>query len=130
MNFTLHHVAVQTANLDRALYFYRDLLGLPVIKSEVSPKGRKIVWLKAGNGRLELYGGKPGQALSSRWNEAGVGPLSLGFLVPDLDRTVSLLREAGVRVIKDPYEPVAGERAAMVGGPEGEEIVLLEKPVE
>ncbi|MBI3351056.1 MAG: hypothetical protein HY036_00610 [Nitrospirae bacterium] len=67
------------------MFFFQNILGFPVIKKEVSSKGRRIVWLKAGDGRLELYGGKPSQSLNSKWNENGIGPLSLGFFVPNLD---------------------------------------------
>ena len=95
----------------------------------MSPKGRRIAWLKAGEGRLEIYGGKPSQTLNSEWNENGIGPLSLGFIVPDLDRAVLRLKKQNVPIIKEPYEPVKGERAAMISGPDGEEIVLLEKEV-
>jgi lactoylglutathione lyase len=129
MEFRFHHVAIQSANLEKSLLFYEKILGLSVLKREVSPKGRVIVWLKAGEGRLELYGGKPGQTLNERWDENGLGPLSLGFIIHDLDQAVRNLKTAKVPILKAPYEPVPGERAAMISGPDGEEIVLLEKPV-
>lgn len=129
MKFQLHHIAIQSRNLDKSLQFYQNVLGMSVLKKELSPKGRVIFWLKAGEGRIELYGGKPGQNLSQSWNKNGVGPLSLGLIVADLDHAVDELRALNVPIVKDPYEPVAGERAAMIAGPDGEEIVLLEKPV-
>ncbi|MBI1823155.1 MAG: VOC family protein [Nitrospirae bacterium] len=129
MKFRLHHIAIQCGNLEKSLLFYEKLLELPVMKREVSPKGRMIVWLRAGDGCLELYGGKPGQTLKREWDSNGVGPLSLGLIVGDLDLAVRKLKSANVSIVKPPYEPVPGERAAMVSGPDGEEIVLLEKPV-
>jgi catechol 2,3-dioxygenase-like lactoylglutathione lyase family enzyme len=129
MEFKLHHIAIQTRDLDKSLLFYQDLLGMPELKREITPKGRVVVWLKAGEGRLELYAGKPGQKLSPKWNQDGIGPLSLGLIVPDLDRAVQYLKALDVSIVKVPYEPVPGERAAMISGPDGEEIVLLEKPV-
>ncbi|MBI1820832.1 MAG: VOC family protein [Nitrospirae bacterium] len=129
MEFRLHHIAIQSRDLDKSLFFFQNILGFPVIKKEVSSKGRRIVWLKAGDGRLELYGGKPSQSLNSKWNENGIGPLSLGFFVPNLDLAVLRLKEQNVVILKEPYEPVKGERAAMITGPDGEEIVLLEKEV-
>ncbi|MBI1819361.1 MAG: VOC family protein [Nitrospirae bacterium] len=129
LEYRLHHIAIQTRDMEKSLYFYGVVLGLKVIKKEVSPKGRAIVWFMAGEGRIELYGGKPSQPLNRGWNENSVGPVSLGFLVASIDRTVQALRDQGVPVLKEPYEPVPGERAAMISGPDGEEIVLLEKPV-
>lgn len=129
LEYRLHHIAIQTRDMEKSLYFYGSVLGLKVIKKEVSPKGRAIVWFMAGEGRIELYGGKPSQPLNRGWNENSVGPLSIGFLVASIDRTVQVLKDQGVPLLKDPYEPVPGERAAMISGPDGEEIVLLEKSV-
>ncbi len=128
-SFNLHHIALQARDVEKTLAFYRDLLGFSVLKEETSPKGRRIFWLSRGGTRIELYGGKPGQPLSDRWNENGIGPLSLGLLVDDLDRAVDHLQSRGVRILKTPYEPVPGERAAMIEGPDGDEIVLIERPV-
>ena len=127
--FRFHHVAVQTADLPRARRFYETVLGCVVIKEERTAKGRDIVWLACGEGRIELYGGKPDQPLAPRWNTDTLGPLALGFLVGNLDREVARLRVLNVPIAKPPYEPVPGERAAMIEGPDGEEIVLLERPV-
>lgn len=125
----LHHVAVQTADLVRARRFYETVLGCSVLKTERTAKGRNIVWLSCGACRIELYGAKPGQPLAPGWNANGVGPLALGFHVRDLDAEVARLDALQVRITKPPYEPVPGERAAMIEGPDGEEIVLLEHPV-
>jgi glyoxylase I family protein len=125
----LHHVAVQTADLGRARRFYETVLGCSVLKTERTAKGREIVWLACGACRIELYGGKPGQPLAAGWNANGLGPLALGFCVRDLDAEVARLRDLNVPITKPPYEPVAGERAAMIQGPDGEEIVLLERDV-
>ncbi len=125
----LHHVAVQTSDLSKARRFYESVLGCTVLKEERTAKGREIIWLQCGEGRIELYGGKPGQPLAAGWTPDAVGPLALGFLVVDLDREVARLRTLDVPIIKPPYEPVPGERAALIAGPDGEEIVLLERPV-
>ena len=129
MEFTFHHVAIQTSDLERSLHFYHHILGLPVIKEETSPKGRRIVWLLAGSGSIELYSGKPGQPLEDGWNENRVGPIAIGFVVKSLRDLLPELRARGVHIIKEPYEPVPGELTAMIAGPDGEEIVLMERPV-
>ncbi|MFZ5861518.1 MAG: VOC family protein [Nitrospirota bacterium] len=125
----LHHVAVQTADLRRARNFYETVLGFTVLKTERTAKGRDIVWLGCGDCRIELYGAKPGQTLTTGWTADHVGPLALGLLVENLDAEVERLRTLHVTIAKPPYEPVPGERAAMIAGPDGEEIVLLERPV-
>ncbi|HZR47810.1 MAG TPA: VOC family protein [Candidatus Manganitrophaceae bacterium] len=127
--FQLHHVAIQTADIQKSARFYEKVLGMHRLKEEQSPKGRTIIWIDSGAGRIELYSGKPGQPLKRSWDPNQVGPLSIGFWVPDLDTAVRTLLDQKVSFIKLPYEPVPGERAAMVEGPDGEEIVLLEKKV-
>lgn len=127
--FQIHHIAIQTADLERSARFYGETLGLTRIKEERSPKGRKIIWFDSGTGRIELYSGKPDQPLNPTWSPNAVGPLSIGFRVDNLEEAVRRLVEAEVPLIKAPYEPVPGERAAMIRGPEGEEIVLLEREV-
>ena len=122
-------MAVQTTDLGRARRFYESVLRCSVLKTERTPKGREIVWLACGGCRIELYSGKPSQPLTGEWNPNAVGPLALGFSVRDLDDEVARLRGLGVRITKPPYEPVPGERAAMIEGPDGEEIVLLEREV-
>lgn len=127
--FEIHHIAIQTADIEKSSHFYEKILGLTRIKEEESPKGRKIIWLDSGSGRIELYSGKRDQRLEKAWNPNAVGPLALGFFVPDLDDAVRRLAAVDVSILKQPYEPVPGERAAMIEGPEGEEIVLLENTV-
>lgn len=127
--FQLHHVAIQTTDIERSARFYEKALGMRRIKKEQSPKGRTIIWFDAGMGRIELYSGKPGQPLEPRWDPDKVGPLSIGFWVADLDEAVRRLLDEKISFIKLPYEPLPGERAAMVQGPDGEEIVLLERKV-
>lgn len=127
--FQIHHIAIQTADLDRSARFYGETLGLTLLKEEQSPKGRRIIWFDSGTGRIELYSGKPGQPLNKPWSPNTVGPISIGFRVRSLEEAVRHLMEAKVPLIKAPYEPVPGERAAMIQGPDGEEIVLLEKEV-
>jgi len=129
LDFKLHHIAIQSSDLEKSLWFYHQILGFPIIKRETSSKGRMIVWLEAGEARIELYTSKPGQALISRWDQNGLGPVSMGFIVSDLVRAVYFLKQKNVLITKLPYEPIPGERAAMISGPDGEEVVLLEKLV-
>jgi glyoxylase I family protein len=65
----IHHTAISTGNLERALAFYRDLMGFDVVLdagwekgSEVADKitgledsSTRLVMLKAGNAMIELF---------------------------------------------------------------------------
>ena len=129
MRVRLHHIAIQTSDIKKSTHFYEKILGFSRLKEEKSLRGREIVWLDAGTGRIEIYSGKPKQPLADRWNPNTLGPLSIGLWVADLDEAVRRLSRNKVIILKQPYEPVPGERAAMIEGPDGEEIVLLEKEV-
>ncbi|MEE8581227.1 MAG: VOC family protein, partial [Myxococcota bacterium] len=65
----IHHTAISTADLERSLRFYRDLLGFELVLDFSWPKGTanmnathdldetegRVVLLKAGNAMLELF---------------------------------------------------------------------------
>src|SRR5437764_954220 len=55
---SLHHVSVTVRDLDEALHFYRDVLGLPVRTDRPAwmPPG---AWLDIGDRRLNLSPGDP-----------------------------------------------------------------------
>lgn len=83
----IHHVSLNITDTERALAFYRDVLGMNVLPRPDFPFGG--AWLDAGNGRqIHLI-------------EASV-PGDLGqhvaFRVDDLDATIVELRAAGVDV--------------------------------
>lgn len=69
-----HHVAIQCADLERCEPFYRDLLGLPVVRRGADADGRTgSVWLGLGGGAflaLEASGGTPE---GRPWSDARAG---------------------------------------------------------
>jgi methylmalonyl-CoA/ethylmalonyl-CoA epimerase len=51
----IHHVGVVVPNLDQAMAFWRDLLGLPLTKMQtVQDQGVKAALLQAGDTEIEL----------------------------------------------------------------------------
>ena len=107
----IHHVSLNVTDTERALGFYRDVLGLAVLpRPDFSFGG---AWLDAGNGRqIHLI-------------EADV-PADLGqhmaFRVSDIDAAVEMLREQGIEV-GDP-RPVGGTTImqTFVSDPDGNRI--------
>lgn len=50
-----HHVAIQCSDLEACERFYREVLGLPVLRRWPRPEGGdRSVWLAAGDGFLAL----------------------------------------------------------------------------
>jgi lactoylglutathione lyase len=61
--------------------------------------------------------------------EPGAGPRGELFVyVEDVDRTVNELREAGVRVLREPADMPWGERVAFATDPEGNLVTLASAP--
>ncbi|HZP40077.1 MAG TPA: VOC family protein, partial [Candidatus Binatia bacterium] len=106
----LTHVGLCVSDLDRALAFYRDLLGFAVehqldVAGEPSDTLLRLrgvdlraVYLRRDGVRLELlrFASPPAPAARTRtMHEPGLTHLS--FRVADLDATLAALRAAGVR---------------------------------
>lgn len=140
------HFGVTVGDVDRALAFWRDLLGLEevgrgVVEWEhldrlVALADTKIEWVELripGGGTIELsrYHRPVGEPVApGEENEPGRSHVSL--LVEDLAGTLAHLRAAGVRSrTPDPVDiPVgayAGSKAVYVFDPDGVEIELIER---
>jgi lactoylglutathione lyase len=110
------YVMVNVSDMQRSVAFYRDTLGLQ-LKYE-SPGWSEF---ETGATALALHLGTPA-AGSTAAAPAGpaAGTCSLGFSVPDLDRTYEELRARGVRFVTPPTEqPSEGIRLAVCIDPDG-----------
>jgi glyoxylase I family protein len=73
VSLSFHHLAVQCADLDRCERFYREALGLEVLRRWPSPEGGdRSVWLGVGEGFLALERADR-QALPGPWREGIAG---------------------------------------------------------
>ena len=82
----LHQVAQHVEDLDRAVEFYRDVVGLDFI-AHFDPPG--LAFFALGNTRLLL--------------EAGAPPALLYLGVDDVGSTTEQLRAAGVTIESEPH---------------------------
>lgn len=141
----LNHVSVTTASLDRALGFYRDLLGFAVLGSgetrspqleEIIGLGRvQLRWaeLDLGGGQfLELfeYVSPRGRAIEQRTADAG--SVHIAFAVPDIEVVYKRLTEGGVVTRSGPVELRTGEwegaKVLYSLDPDGVTVELIEFP--
>jgi lactoylglutathione lyase len=115
--FTELFPIVSTADLPRALRFYRDALGGTVTYEFAGPEGTPVyVGLDIGSSHLGL-GLRDGA-------EARPGPISLWIYADDCDAAVERLRGQDVRVVEEPRDQPWGERVARVRDPDGNEVVI------
>jgi predicted enzyme related to lactoylglutathione lyase len=112
---TLYMIEIRTQDYDKALAWYRDVLGLTI---EVEDRPNRFVTLKAGGARVSLKEGK-GAA-------AGRDAVNLAFEVEDLDAMVAKLKSHGVEV-GDPFESPyqEGYREARTEDPDGTRVRLF-----
>ncbi len=82
----LHQIAQHVEDLDRAVAFYRDTLGLPFI-ARFDPPG--LAFFDLGNTRLLLEQGAPSAILYLE--------------VDDIEASTRVLRGAGVEIVDEPH---------------------------
>jgi lactoylglutathione lyase len=109
---------IKTADLERALGFYRDLLGGTVVYEFPGPDGeRGYVGMDLGSSHLGI-GHDPDLA------DTPGRRMSLWIYVDDCDRTVARLRGAGTEIVAEPADQPWGERVARVRDPDGNEVIV------
>ena len=137
MNCTAHHVGITVRDLDRAIAFYRDVLGLDVIATfsvggtafatgvGVDGASAEFAHLDAGDVRLELvtYEPKGASRASPQVNQPGAA--HVGLSVDDLDAVFEGLPD-GVDPVSEPQTTESGTRIMFLRDPEGNLVELLE----
>ena len=126
----LHHVAIQTADFDRAFWFYTELLGLTVVKPPFNFKNKRtLTWLDAGGVLVELYSVKK-NTQPEPYCDRRIGADHVAFMCLDLDAILDRLTRTNIKFLKGPFFPPTGDpdqpRVAFIEGPDGEELELRE----
>lgn len=109
------HVGIAVSDLDTALAFYRDVLGLEPHPPEVVD-GAKILALPFGESEIELLAPLEAESPIGRFiAKRGPGIHHICYRVPDLDAAIQACRAAGYRLVDEvPRTGAAGRRIAFV----------------
>jgi methylmalonyl-CoA/ethylmalonyl-CoA epimerase len=109
------HVGVAVPDLDVALAFYRDVLGLEAHEPEVVD-GATIVALPFGDAEVELLAPlQPDSPIARFLTRRGPGIHHICYRVADLDAALRTCRDAGYRLIDEvPRLGAGGRRIAFV----------------
>ena len=97
----INHLGIAVREIEPALAFYRDKLGLPLASIlDVEDRGLRVAFLHAGDVLVELLAPLRDDSEISRFlDKRGEGIHHLCFEVPEILRSLSYLDEQGVRVI-------------------------------
>jgi glyoxylase I family protein len=125
--YSVHHVALQTNDLDKSIHFYTQIIGAELV-SRRPFKRRELAWMKLGPLRFEVFSKRAGETLEE-WRDFYVGPVHLAFLVENLDEFLAHALENGARFHPshpEPFIPPAAgaTRIAYLLGPDGEEVEI------
>lgn len=129
----MDHVALSVQDMERAIAFYRDVLGFekvfdrafdePMARLIGEPGTRaRIVHMRLGEQTLELfhYYHPVGRPRRPDHRQSDLGLTHIGFLVEDFERTMQHLVSRGVRFLGEPVEIRPGVYVAYFYGAEGE----------
>ena len=115
---TINHQSMPVRDRERALGFWRDLLGLEVIPAQEGGPGSRMVWMRAADGTMVHLMPRDDQ---DRPN------IHTAFEVEDFDEALQAMRDAGFEIIKGPLEREDGQRAFYVYDPEGNRLEFTTK---
>lgn len=121
----LHHTRYRVTDLDKHVKFYTEVLGLEVARKSESPRGSKLVFLKAPQS----------EELIELCFYPNSGPVEvqedlthLGFEVDSLEEFGKHIASLGVEFSDGPTMKESGGGFAFIDAPEGYEIELIERP--
>jgi lactoylglutathione lyase len=118
--FTSLFPILSTADLSRALGFYRDLLGGVVSYEFPGPDGEPAyVGIDVGSSHLGI-----GLDRTAAAPPGARKAFSLWVYADDCDAAVERLRDAGVEIVEEPADQPWGERVARVRDPDGNEVII------
>ncbi|MBI5067463.1 MAG: VOC family protein [Deltaproteobacteria bacterium] len=122
-----HHLAIQVTDLPACERFYREVLGLRVLRRwPAEGGGERSVWLAVGDGfvALERAGAAPGPEVPWRDGRPGLHLLALRIGPDERAAWEERLRKAGVEVV------LRSPHTLYVRDPEGNRIGLSHWPEE
>lgn len=123
----INHVAIVVNDIEEALSFWRDSLGLALDHVESVPsQASKVAFIPVGEGEVELVEPTdPESGLAKYLEKRGEGMHHLCVEVDDIEGMLAHLKEKGVRLINEEPLDLPGRRMAFIH-PKSTNGVLLE----
>ncbi|UGQ14876.1 VOC family protein [Yinghuangia sp. ASG 101] len=133
MNIALHYCHITVNDVDEALGFYRDALGLEVRNDVPSGEFRWVTLGSASQPGLELVLSEPHAGRSQADGDAlqelltkGVLPMYV-FRTDDLDGLFEKVRASGAEVLQEPIDQQWGPRDCAFRDPSGNTVRISQE---
>lgn len=113
----ISHIGIAVKSLEKALWFYRDMLGLRQTADKTIPAyGIRAVFLEKGDLKIELMESiSEDGTIARHLTEHGEGVQHIGVRVKDLDAAISEIKAKGGWVVEDTRgEGAFGERVVFL----------------
>jgi lactoylglutathione lyase len=120
----LLHTRYRVTDLEKTISFYRDVLGLEIVRQSKSPRGSELVFFKAPGSEEEIE--------ICKYDASGpvqIGPdvTHLAFEVEDMEAFARHSAALGYALSDGPTKTSSGSVIAFIDAPEGYEIELIQK---
>ncbi len=112
----VHHVAIVVSEIEGALQFWQEALGLSLDHVEEVPSQKsKVAFLPLGDTEVELVQPTTNDSGVAKFlAERGGGMHHLCFEVDDIDGMIQNLKTKGVRMINDTALQLEGRKVAFI----------------
>lgn len=124
----LDHIGIAVKDLEDALPFWRDVLGLELAGTEVVEEQKvKVAFLPVGDTEVELLESTAPDGPVARFIEKnGEGIQHLAFRVENIEEGIAYMKEKGMRMIdEEPRYGAGGAKIAFVH-PKSSKGILVE----
>jgi lactoylglutathione lyase len=120
----LLHTRYRVSDLEKTVAFYRDVLGLELVRRHTSPRGSQLVFFKAPGSDEEIEICKFD---GSGEVKVGYDITHLAFEVDDLDAFAKHAAAKGYPLSDGPTPTGSGSVIAFIDAPEGYEVELIQR---
>lgn len=128
-SLSLDHIAVTVQDMERAVTFYRDVLGFEVLGQLLLNEGTfKLVYLQAGAARIELFAfTEEGRRSETVDRNEDLGFKHIAFSVDDVDAVARRLKAHEVPFTVEPADAPGGVRLAFFHDPDGNLLEIVDR---
>jgi catechol 2,3-dioxygenase-like lactoylglutathione lyase family enzyme len=123
MNMKWDHVGIKSADVEKSLQFYCDILGLEK-QEELEIMGKSFVFVGNDTVSIEIEAGSTGDRRIDPRTQTGL--YHLAFTVGDVEALVERMKAEGVPIALEPVSTRPDRLVAFVEDPDGAFIQLIQ----